>query len=313
MQKTIITVTLNPCLDKTITLDGFCEGGLNRAEAVRTDAGGKGINVAKVLARFGSRPLALGFLGQNGRRPILEELENRGIAHDFCVTEGNTRTNYKLFDRAKQQVTEVNEPGFAVEEPNIREFTAKLEEKLQNASALVLAGSCPTGVTAGFYGRLTELARQYRVKTILDADGDRLAAGLSAKPYAIKPNRFELEQLHGGAFDDDAAMYAYCRKLLDSGVGLIVLSMGSDGAAFLQNDEAWRVHLAPVSCQSTVGAGDSMTALTAYGLERGLSLSELARLATAAGTMTASKPGTEVCTAEEVQEYKKKLRLEKIW
>lgn len=313
MQNKAITVTLNPCIDKTITLRSFCEGGLNRAEDVRIDAGGKGINVAKVLKRLGGEPHAMGVLGRGGSQAIIQELERRKIEHEFYMTDGETRTNYKLFDREKHQITEVNESGFSVDAEALTAFMQQLEARLPEAAVLVLAGSCPKGAPADVYARLIQLAHKHKVKTILDADGAPFVFGLAALPYAIKPNRFELEQLHGSAFADDAAMYDYCRTILERGVQLMIVSMGAEGAAFFSRDEAYRVTLPPVVVQSTVGAGDSMVAAAAFGVQRNLPLQELARLATAAGTVTASKSGTEVCTYEEVKAFMPKLNLKTIW
>ncbi len=313
MKNRILTVTLNPCLDKTITLDGFCEGGLNRAVSVRTDAGGKGINVAKVLGYFGASVTALGIMGDQGGERLVSELERRGIGHDFYRLAGEIRTNYKLFDRAAQQVTEVNEPGFSVSAADLEKAVAKIEQQLPDAGVMVLAGSTAPGIPADIYKRLTEAAKHHGVKVILDADGERLRAGLAAAPYAIKPNQFELEQLHGGTFKDRQELYAYCRSLLEQGPELIALSMGAEGAIYMTKEQAYRVEPVPIVCQSTVGAGDSMVAAIAHSLVQGLSLEALAATASAAGTVTASKPGTEVCRPEEVRACCEKLQLARIW
>ena len=184
---------------------------------------------------------------------------------------------------------------------------------MSDAAVMVLAGSVAPGIPKDIYRHLTHLAAQHEVQVILDADGQALVAGLEAKPFVIKPNLYELEQLHGGSFESDEALYAYGRELIAGGVGLIVLSMGGDGAVYMTKEAGWRVKLAPIVCQSTVGAGDSMVAATAYSLAEGASLEELAKTASAAGTVTASKPGTEVCRLEEVLAYREKLSLERIW
>ncbi len=312
VKQKIMTVTLNPCIDKTITINGFCEGGLNRTESVRTDAGGKGINVAKVLRGFEADTLAVGIMGNCGHDVLLNELTKRDIQHDFLFAEGTVRTNYKLFDREKKQVTEINETGFTVTPETQEDFVKLIEKYLLKTAVLVLSGSLAPGIPKAFYARLIRLAHDYQVKTILDADGEALAYGIEAAPYVIKPNLFELEKLYGKPFENKKELFDFADSILSNGVSSIVLSLGGDGALYLTQEETLRVHLKPIVCQSTVGAGDSMVAATAYSILNQQDLFSLAKLASSAGTVTASKPGTEVCTHEEVLAYQKQLTVEKV-
>lgn len=305
--KKIITVTLNPCIDKTITINNFAEGGLNRAESVRCDAGGKGINVAKVLKGFGAGVLALGVLGEQGSKTVLSELSHRQIAADFVLVPGETRTNYKLFDRKKEQITEVNEPGFSVSTADVDAVIKRLAAHLKEADVMVLAGSVPPGFSKQIYKDLACLGAENGVKVIVDADGESFSSALEAAPYAVKPNRFELEQLLGKPLLTEQALIDGGRTLLARGVSLVVISLGGDGALYLTKDRTLRVTLAPVHCLSTVGAGDSMVAAIAQSLAQGYDLAELAKMASAAGTATAQKPGSEVCTKEELIECFSKI------
>lgn len=309
MKKTIMTVTLNPCIDKTIILNGFCEGGLNRAESVRTDAGGKGINVSKVLKRFEAETLAVGVMGQDGSEAILSELKNREITCDFLSVSGTNRTNYKLQDKEKSQVTEVNEPGFTVSKEDAEQTVSLIKQYLPQVGVMVLAGSFAPGFSTDIYKQLILLAKEQGVPVILDADGDAFSQALEACPYAVKPNRFELEQFFGKPLRTDEDLLQSGRKLIEMGISLVVISLGGEGAMYVTKDAALRVFLAPMACQSTVGAGDSMVAAVAHSLATGKDLYALAKMASAAGTVTASKPGTEVCTLEEVTEYQEKLEI----
>lgn len=309
MNKKIMTVTLNPCIDKTIVIHEFCEGGLNRAESVRVDAGGKGVNVAKVLKRFGAATLAVGVIGTSGGDLLLSELDERGICHDFISVPGVTRTNYKLQDKTKGQVTEVNEPGFFVDGESLEAILSMIQSRLPETGVMVLAGSVAPGIPKDIYKRLILLAKEQGVKVILDADGEAFKEALDAAPYAVKPNRFELEQLFGRELPSDSDLLSCGRELLQRGISLVVVSLGAEGAMFITKESALRVHPAPVACQSTVGAGDSMVASVAASLVAGDDPGSLARRATASGTVTASKPGTEVCTKEEVKDYEKRLTI----
>lgn len=312
LKNRVITVTLNPCIDKTLELADFCEGGLNRVQNLRRDAGGKGINVAKVVKNFGTDVLCMGFLGAEGGSAVTDELERRQIAHSFLILPGETRTNYKLFNQTKAEITEVNEPGFSVTAKDAEALLAALEKALPEAGVLVLSGSAAPGTPPELYGRILSLAAGQGVKTILDADGERLSAGLGARPTVIKPNLFELEQLCGEKISSERELLSCGRWVLDRGIELLVVSMGAEGAVFLTGNEALRVRAAKIRCQSTVGAGDSMVAALACGLLRGTALPELARMASTAGSITASKPGTEVCTEEEVLQCMEQLTAEKL-
>ncbi|UUZ97632.1 PfkB family carbohydrate kinase [Paenibacillus sp. P25] len=135
---------------------------------------------------------------------------------------------------------------------------------------------------------------------MLDADGAAFAEGLKAAPYAVKPNLYELERLTGRKLDTDEAIVKAGRQLLERGVSLVVISMGGDGAIVMNSEAAYRVRPFAIQPLSTVGAGDSMVAVMAYCLLENRPLEELARWSVAAGTVTASKAGTQVCTYEEI-------------
>ncbi|MBE7048232.1 MAG: 1-phosphofructokinase [Ruminococcaceae bacterium] len=301
MNPKVITVTLNPCIDKTLELAAFSEGGLNRVLSVRTDAGGKGINVAKALRNFGVSVLATGIMGSRGNDAFVRELDWRAIPHDFTQVEGDMRTNYKLFNQAKSEITEVNEPGLFLGEDDYALWKEKLHTLLPGAQVLVLSGSIPQGSSSDMYQELTHIAHAYGVKTILDADGPRLKAGIEAVPYAIKPNLFELEQLCGYSLKNEEDMIAYCRMLISKGIELIILSMGEKGALYITADTVLRTPAPQIICKGTVGAGDSMVAATAYGLVTNMPIEQLTRFATAAGSATAACPGTEICSIEQVR------------
>lgn len=308
MTKTrVLTVTLNPSIDKTIALSSLEVGGLNRTEEIRLDPGGKGINVARILRTFGVPVTAGGFIAGSLGEQIRASLEKEGIRTDFIEVAGETRTNLKLVDLSRQLTTEVNEPGFTVAAPDIERLLAKITGLVEDAKVVVLGGSLPKGVPVSFYADLIQAARNAGAKTILDADGEAFAAGLKAIPYAVKPNLFELEQLTGRELKSDRDILAAGKELLERGVSLAVISMGAQGAVVMDEREAYRVRPFPVTPLSTVGAGDSMVAVMAHSLLAGEPLERLARWSTAAGTLTAAKAGTQVCTFAEIRQHAHKV------
>lgn len=298
----VVTVTLNPALDKTVTLDAFEYGGLNRIREMRTDPGGKGINVAKVLRQFAVDTRAIGLAAGYQGEVVGERLRQLGIPARFERTEGETRTNLKIVDESTKRTTELNEPGFRVNEDILDSFLAVYKEELAGASAVVLAGSMPPGTPADFYRTLVEAAREAGVHTVLDADGEALARGIEAAPYAIKPNIHELEALLNRTLSDMDSIVQAARALTDRGIEYVLVSMGAEGSLLVGRDIAIGAKPFPITPVSTVGAGDSMVAALVYGLLQGQTPEEVARWTSAAGTVTASKTGTQVCTLEEVRQ-----------
>ncbi|BBH24163.1 tagatose-6-phosphate kinase [Paenibacillus baekrokdamisoli] len=296
----VITVTLNPALDKTVTIEQFEYGGLNRIKEMRTDAGGKGINVAKVLKLFEVDVNALGLKAGYQGQVIRDQLEKLGIDSTMIEAPGETRVNLKIVDESTKQTTELNEPGFMVDTDLLEQFQAVFKSKAAEASIIVLGGSLSPGIPPNYYRSLIEIARAQGIRTILDADGEALALGIEAAPFAIKPNVHELEALLGETFDSMEQMIAAVRKLIDRGIEYVLVSMGAEGSLLVSKTEAVKASPFPIMPVSTVGAGDSMVAALVYSFLNGKSVEETARWTSAAGTITASKPGTQVCTLHEV-------------
>lgn len=305
----IVTVTLNPAIDKTVTIDEFYYGGLNRIKSVVQDPAGKGINVSKTIHSLGGKSIATGFIAGSSGRMIREGLDKLGIVSDFIQVPGESRTNMKVVD-AKGKVTELNEPGPVIEEAVIEELLKKLYNMANADSIFVLAGSIPRGVDGGIYRKITELVKRKNAKVFLDADGELFMKGLEAKPDYIKPNRFELEQyfdVKGSTSIEDLVLMG--RKLQDKGISNIAITLGSEGALFLLPQLVIKVPGLTVEAHSTVGAGDAMVAALAYGLDVKLSQEECLTLgiATSAGAVTTV--GTKPPTKELVEELKQKVSM----
>lgn len=312
MKPSVITVTLNPALDKTVTLGEFQVGGLNRVQEIRIDPGGKGINVAKVLRNFQVSVTAAGFAGGFSGRQLLGDLDQLGVEQAFIQVEGDTRTNLKIVDASTSITTEINERGALIHERDVEVFMRQMETLLEGAEVLVLGGSIPPGIPVDIYRTLTDMAGRKDVKTILDADGEALAEGIKGKPYAIKPNIHELEQLMDQKLESTEAVVQACRTLLREGIQLVIVSMGAEGAIFVSADQVLKASPFPIEPKSTVGAGDSMVASISSSILAGHNLEELARWATAAGSITASKNGTEVCSIDEVAQSLNLVGIENI-
>ncbi|WZL78611.1 1-phosphofructokinase [Eubacteriales bacterium mix99] len=294
----ITTVTMNPGVDKTVTVDTFHYGGLNRVQNGRLDVGGKGINVASVYTNLGGTALCTGINYQSGGDLIRERLSDRHVRHDFVMVPGELRTNLKLFDRSKGVVTEVNESGFPVQEGNIQVLKEKVRRYSRESSMMVFSGSVPRGVGSGVYRELMEeCAGDCRL--VLDAEGPLLSEGLKAQPYLIKPNRFELEKILGEERNTKEEIVEGARELLRSGVQILCVSLGAQGAVIVDPCSAYFAPALPVKVQSTVGAGDSMVAALCLAAEEDRPPAEMLRMATAAAAASVMTEGTQLCSRSD--------------
>lgn len=291
----LITVTLNPALDKTARLDALRPRALNRLREVRRGFGGKGINVSRTVAALGGQSLACGFAAGQSGRALLAALEGEGIGHDFVPLPGEMRENLKLIEPGGA-LTELNEPGPAASPAEVEALAQKLEGHAGPGVLFVLAGSAGPGVPEGIYATLTARLKAKGARVLLDADGPLLAAALDAPVRAdiLKPNIHELAGYFGApgpaAGLPQAALWA--RELRRGGAGTVCVSMGADGAAFFGKTGEWFAPALPVAVRSAVGAGDAMAAALALGAEQGLAEEQAFRLAVAAAAAACMLPGT---------------------
>jgi 1-phosphofructokinase len=300
MKDKVITITLNPSIDKTITVEKLTPYGLNRAISTRMDPGGKGINVARVLKNFGVDVMVSGLIAGDQGKLLKDYLKKSKIYTDFMETSGETRTNLKIIDESVNKTTEINESGFYVSHDDLMTFKRKFQSLMKDASIVVISGSVPPGVPSDFYAECISIAKSEGVKTLLDADGDTLTEGLKAVPYAIKPNIHELELLGGCTFFNIKDIVNAVQKQIEKGIEIAIVSMGPDGAIVADRHDVYKVDSWDVKVKSAVGAGDSMVGSLAYSILRNDSLFDIAKITTAAGTITATKAGTEICTLDEV-------------
>lgn len=308
----IITVTLNPAVDKTADLTHFEHGGLNRLTNVINDAGGKGINVSKTIKALGGETIATGFLGGSAGILIEHALTDLGISHDFIKVEGNTRTNLKVVEQ-NGFVTELNEPGPEISEQNMKDFEEKLLSYANPDTIFVFAGSIPASVNKDSYCELIRLVIQKGSKVFLDADGELFVKGLKARPTIIKPNKAEVEEHFGmesSATEDE--LISMGKRLLEEGPEFVAVSRGAMGALFFTKEAVYSCAGLKVDAHSTVGAGDAMVAALTYGMDQKLSLPECIRLgmATSAGAVTTK--GTKPPTRELVDELMKQVEIKEL-
>lgn len=284
----IITVTMNPAIDKTVEIEQLVPNGLNRIQKVEYDAGGKGINVSKTIHELGGESLAMGFLGGNAGKTIENVLTSWNIQHDFIWVEGETRTNTKVFEKSGG-VTELNEPGPVINEARVEELIQKICEHTDKETLVVLAGSIPAGVDKNIYAAITESVHEKGGSVLMDADGELFRNALKASPDIIKPNQVELEEYIGADYRlSMGELKALAEKFQNNGIKTVVISMGKGGAMIVRDKFVARCPALSVKAHSTVGAGDAMVAALAYSWDKKLGDEETVRLcmATSAGAVT---------------------------
>lgn len=298
------TVTLSPCLDKTVSCERFDVDSMNRVELLSLDIGGKGINVSRALKRLGLKTKAIGFNFAGGEM-IERTLERENIPHDFIKCEGDLRINLKVFDKSRRNTIEINEKSACVGAEQLDEFTESFVRAVRKSDNLVLTGSLPQGMPNDIYKTLGELAKRENpdVRLILDAQGEVLLKGLEAKPFMIKPNLFELEATFGIKLETTEDIISLCRKIIeDYEVKVVLASMSAKGAVLVTKDEAIYREAVKVDVKSTQGAGDSMVAGVCLALDKGLSLGEALDYAVCCAAGAISGVGTSFCDLDRLNE-----------
>lgn len=255
----ILTVTLNPAVDKTCTISSLIRGKVNRLSGTRSIAGGKGVNVTKILRQFDFAVTAMGFLGGYTGRMIEEALKKQGADCRFVHIKGETRVSTNILE-TDGCVTEILEPGPIVSEQELRSFLGEYDSQLECCELVVLSGSAPKGVPVDIYRRLTELAKARGRKVFLDTSGELLRAAVAAGPYMIKPNRQELEYLSGKRLETMEALEEEAVRLLDKGVEKVVVSMGEDGLLYVDRTQRCVRRPPRIRAVNTVACGDAVVA-----------------------------------------------------
>lgn len=307
----VVTVTINPAIDQTILIPNFAAGTVNRVQSSRMDPGGKGINVASCLADFGQPVTAAGFLGAEND-DLFRRLFAQKAIEDRCVRcDGATRIGVKISDLAQRKTTGINFPGPTPSAEHIAELFGVLRDLAADREWFVLSGSIPAGVPAGIYREMIDTLAGKKV--VLDTSGEGFRQAVTAGPWIIKPNVDELEELIDLPLTTPEAIVQAARQLMQShGIATTVVSMGKEGAIFVEDQDTVWVMPGPADAKSTVGAGDAMVAGVVAGKIQGLALAECARLATAFSVAAIGKIGSGLPSVEAVQEAREKVVIRRL-
>lgn len=307
----ILTVTLNPAVDKTYTTKCLVAGQVNRMRTAMNIAGGKGVNVTKILRQYGYRVMATGFLGGHTGRFIEEELLRRGAECGFVQVSGETRCNMNIL-ADDGCVTEILEPGPRVSEREQALFLEQYEALLAGCRLAVLSGSIASGMEDDIYERLIVMARDKKVPVYLDSSGESMRKGLLAKPYFIKPNWKELEYLAGHPIADREGIIEAARRLRAEGIAKVVVSMGSKGLLSVTDCGVLFARARGIEAVNTVGSGDSVVASYAMSAVLGESDEEAIQRACAISAANVTTLESACIPVETAQRLMNKMIVEKI-
>lgn len=284
----VYTVTFNPAVDYIVRTDEINVGKVNRSISEEILFGGKGINISLVLKELGIKSKALGFIAGFTGRAIEEGVREMGVETDFVhLKDGFSRINVKI---KSAEETELNGQGPRIDSEAIAELYKKLDG-LENGDTLVLAGSIPNTLPSDIYEKILEHLAQKDIKVIVDATKELLLNVLKYKPFLIKPNNYELEEMFGVAFKSVEEIVECAKKLKEMGAVNVLVSMAEKGAVLI--DENGSVHTCGVckgSVVNSLGAGDSMVAGFIAGSLDG-DYPYALKLGTAAGGATAFSDG----------------------
>jgi 1-phosphofructokinase len=299
----IATVTLNPAIDQTVSIPNFQAGKVNRVTHTQADPGGKGVNVAWFLADYGFPITVTGFLGEENTLIFERLFERKQIEDRFVRIAGSTRTGIKIIDEVNQETTDLNFPGQAPTAKDIQSLFQIVAEMAADCPWFVLAGSIPAGCQPDIYGELVKLIKARGRAVALDTSGEALRLALPAAPNLVKPNIDELQELEGRALETEAEVIDAARSWLAQGMETVVVSMGAEGALFVEENEVVLARPPKVTVKSTVGAGDAMVSGAVAGKSQGASLAECARLGTAFSLSALSRVGAGLPSLEVIEEF----------
>lgn len=306
----IITVTLNPALDKTMTLPGFAVNTVNRVQSIRLDPGGKGINVSKAVKALGGKTLSIGILGGASGGYIKAALDKMELPNEMVLSSEQTRTNIKIVDPVLKTNTDINEPGGRVSRETLLAVWEKLTAVVKPGDTVVFAGKNPPGMADELLAAWIRRLKALDVRVCVDTVGAPMRLALAECPDIVKPNKAELSEIVGTDLISDRQVLDAAKALVDKGVGLAVVSMGGNGAIFVTKDRVLRGRCPKVSVVSTVGAGDAMMAALAHYTAAGCSLEETARRSIAVASASVTCDGSQPAELDKILPLIDKVTIE---
>ena len=308
----ILTVTLNAAIDKRYVVKEFQVGEVNRVAECTYTPGGKGLNVSKPASIAGAEVVATGFAGGHAGNYIVDSLKPFGIKSEFYHMDAESRSCINIWDEKNHVQTEFLEPGFTVSAEDFEGFCEKFKTLVPKADVVAMSGSVPKGLDGTAYQKLVSIVKEAGKKVILDTSGKLLEMGIEAKPTMVKPNIDEIRMLTGSHCDTGEELIEAGKKIHEAGIEIVVISLGADGSLLICEDGVYQAIVPRIDAVNTVGCGDSMIAGFALGFERGLSVQETLKLASAISASAALREETGFFVKEDMERILPQIEIKKL-
>ena len=305
----IYTLTLNPAVDRELTVPKLEHNSVLRASAARVDAGGKGFNVSRALSALDVPSVAVGIVGGTAGQLLRQILGVLGVQTEFVWVEGETRTNVSIVSETQPGYIKVNETGPLVPAAKQDELTDKIAALAQPGDLWVLSGSLPPGVPVSIYATLITLLNARGARVVLDSSGEALRLGCAARPFLVKPNAEEAGQITGLPLATNADIAALAGAVQALGAHNVVISRGKQGALLRTPDGVWLAQSPVIKEVNPVGAGDAMVGGLVAALARGLALPGALSWGLASGAAAASLSGTAMGSQALVAQLQTQARV----
>ncbi|MBP2643260.1 MAG: 1-phosphofructokinase [Firmicutes bacterium] len=302
----ITVLTLNPSIDRSYVLDDFVRGKVQRARSVVATAGGKGLNVSRVANCLGGKVCCLGFLGGFTGGSIKNEIEAEGLINRFTPIQGTTRICLNFTERSGVS-TEVLETGPEILTDEIKQFEQELKNVLKETKILVASGSLARGLPKDYYGKISEICREEKIKFILDSSGESLYLAIEDRPFLIKPNEEELEYITGNPVKTFEDVFLASSKVLEMGAENVCVSLGKQGMMLNGSLGRFLVHVPNIEVVNTVGCGDSLVAGLAYALNEGYNIIQMLKFANGCAISNALHKGVGQIDPVQVNVFAKQV------
>jgi 6-phosphofructokinase 2 len=304
----IITITFNPCIDKSTTITALVPEKKLQCSAPVYEPGGGGLNVARAIKKLGGDALAIYPAGGHAGAFLRKLVEAENIPAHVVPIHNNTRENLIVVDQSTNQQYRFGMPGPEMDEQEWQACMTALEQQTA-VQYIIASGSLPPGVPIGIYARMAELAHRIGARLIVDTSGEALLQAAQAGVFLLKPNLAELSALAGKPEISAERVDSVALEVINSGkCEALLVSLGATGAMLITKEETVQVLAPVVKRKSTVGAGDSMVAGLVLSLFRGKSLREAVPYGVACGTAATMNPGTELCNLRDVEMLTRLIR-----
>lgn len=306
----VITVTLNPAIDRVLVVRNWTLGRRVLAEQTHLSPAGKGIVASRIVHLLGGETLALLFSAGLAGRYLAEQLSYEGVPHELFWVDGETRVNTVIVDRQTGQQTTLSVQSLRARMEDLERLEHRLQELSQEPHLWAFCGSLPPGLPQDSYQRLIELVRERSQWVLVDTSGEALYYALQAKPHLVKPNVYELEELLGRSLPSMEHLRQAGQEIRDQGVEWVVITMGSMGLLALGPGREYYLPAPEVPVVNPAGAGDAVLGAIAHALDRKVDMESALRLGIAAAATVVQSIGTGESTKEQIERYFREVRIE---